>query len=246
MGPSPDRACSVDMVLTTSITSQRESFLIYTIGMKTHILLWKQAVNNKGGNLIIQHDELTSSSGTPNLRSSCLAFLSESLLRSASVPVTVFLTGWGSLSSWGNKTVKKNKPVALMYISSVQISGNKIPLEKSNLLLGGLVGHFHIGETLPTACGICHTSHLQQTLSLHGRNERSCCVPRSCPHLWQMKRVGVNPADCFKSSKVWICKCIQEGFWVDTSSSIFIWKSSSFSSSGAKKDFSPYPASCDR
>lgn len=42
----------------------------------------------------------TSSSGTPNLRSSCLAFLSDSLLKSASVPVTVFFTGCGSLSSW--------------------------------------------------------------------------------------------------------------------------------------------------
>lgn len=46
---------------------------------------------------------LTSSSGTPNFRSSCLAFLSESLLKSASVPVTVFLTGCGSLSSWKSK-----------------------------------------------------------------------------------------------------------------------------------------------
>lgn len=29
MGPSPERACSVDIVRTTSITSQRDNFLIY-------------------------------------------------------------------------------------------------------------------------------------------------------------------------------------------------------------------------
>lgn len=46
---------------------------------------------------------LTSSSGTPNLRRSCLAFFSESRRRSASVPVTVFFTGWGSLSSCSEK-----------------------------------------------------------------------------------------------------------------------------------------------
>lgn len=51
----------------------------------------------------------TSSSGTPNLRRSCLAFFRERRRRSASVPVTVFLTGWGSLSSCPQNKTKQNR-----------------------------------------------------------------------------------------------------------------------------------------
>lgn len=56
-------------------------------------------------------------------------------------------------------------------------------IRESDLLLSGLVGHFDIRETLSTACRISHTCHLQQTFPLHGRDEGSCRVPGSRPHL---------------------------------------------------------------
>lgn len=62
-----------------------------------------EAINEDNFVFICYRFRLTSSSGTPNLRRSCLAFLRESRRRSASVPVTVFFTGWGSLSSCSEK-----------------------------------------------------------------------------------------------------------------------------------------------
>lgn len=59
---------------------------------------------------------------------------------------------------------------------------------QSDLLLSGLVGHFDVGETLSTACRISHTCNLQQAFPLHGRNEGSGCVPRSCPHLGYVRQ----------------------------------------------------------
>lgn len=105
----------------------------------------------------------------------------------------------------------------------------------SDLLLSGFVGHFDIGEALSTARGISHARNLQQTFPFHGWNKSSCCVPWSGAHLecWPNHQHDANFT---------IYKCIYYKE-INTSSSIFIWKSSSFSSSGAKKDFSPYPAS---
>lgn len=180
MGPSPERACSVDMVLTTSITSQRDSFLIWHTD-KNRITLeplkiilkrkpflcfyWlfrSNLIRKKFDNashlfkVLEHHPGLTSSSGTPNLRSSCLAFFSESLLRSASVPVTVFFTGCGSLSSC---KITRNKLVSITcHISNAEAA--EFDFRHSDLLLSGLVGHFHIGETFSTPCRISHTCNL--------------------------------------------------------------------------------------
>lgn len=134
---------------------------------------------------------LTSSSGTPNLRSSCLAFFRESLLRSASVPVTVFLAGCGSLSSWKTTADQRFHP---LYLHKMEQEVAYICFRQSDLLLSGLVGHFDIGETLSTACRVSHTCDLQQAFPLHGRNKGSGCVPRSCPHLECVRQhqCGVN------------------------------------------------------
>lgn len=54
---------------------------------------------------------------------------------------------------------------------------------RTNLLLRGLVGHFDVGETFSTARRVGHARDLQETFPLHGGNEGSRGVPRSCSHL---------------------------------------------------------------
>ena len=115
----------------------------------------------------------------------------------------------------------------------------------SYLLLSGLVWDFDVGEALPTAGGVSHPHHLQQTLPLHGGDEGSCRVPgrradldsirgiRSMGRLFIMFWMGASWQEAEVRD---IDRAASEA---RTSSSIFIWKSSSFSSSGAKKDFSP-------
>lgn len=51
------------------------------------------------------------------------------------------------------------------------------------LLLCGLVGNLDVGEPLTTAGGVGHARHLQQTLALHGSDERSGGVPGCSAHL---------------------------------------------------------------
>lgn len=77
------------------------NFFPYKVRVETYKSLPPSAVESitEEHSLTCSRFMLTSSSGTPNLRRSCLAFLRESRRRSASVPVTVFFTGWGSLSS---------------------------------------------------------------------------------------------------------------------------------------------------
>lgn len=151
--------------------------------------------------VLAYHHGPTSSSGTPNLRNSCLAFFSESLLRSASVPVTVFLAGCGSLSSWKNTQDQSFHP---LYLHMAEHGVTDFCFTQSYLLLSGLVGHFDVGETLSTARRISYTCDLQQAFPLHGRNEGPCCVPRSCPHLGCVRQDqhGVN-LKSFLLSQVW-------------------------------------------
>lgn len=82
----------------------------------------------------------------------------------------------------------------------------------SDLLLSGLVGHFDIRETLSAACRVSHTCDLQQALPLHGRNEGSCCVPWSCPHLGCMRQDqhSDNLQSCCFLSQVWLRKGLDQ------------------------------------
>lgn len=200
----------------------------------SNCMFWVSTCQQTRHNLVF-----TSSSGTPNLRRSCLAFFRESLLRSASVPVTVFLTGCGSLSSWWktkDKYMEKKKKAEKMVSfgkNDTRMTG--IYFRKLTFCWVGLFGTFTYEKPSPQPVGSATPVTSNRHFPFMAEMKALVVFQGAVRTCGPWHRVSAKMALCFLSFQT----------SSSTSSSIFIWKSSSFSSSGAKKDFSPYPASCN-